>query len=137
MDKSTLSADRAQIERAIIGLPSIPLEQAGADSAGFAQLGRDQGNGCVMMPKVKLKVSMIFGGAYHRFGTVLDESAVPPNLRKAKYFGDPDTAMIGETDSWEEVPSGLEEDYEAEAEEQEEPPPPRPVSIKRQIPRKR
>lgn len=41
------------------------------------------------MPRVKLKVNMIFGGSYYTFGTVLDRDEVPLNLRKKKYLADP------------------------------------------------
>ena len=60
-----------------------------------------------MMPKVKLKVSMIFGGSFHRFGTVLDREMIPLNLRKAKNFEDPNTP-----DPTVEVDAGLEEFYD-------------------------
>lgn len=34
---------------------------------------------------------MIFGGSFHRFGTVLDREVIPLNLRKSKNLEDPNT----------------------------------------------
>ena len=42
------------------------------------------------MANKQLKVNMIYGGAFHREGSVLDEEKIPQNLRKAKYLKEPE-----------------------------------------------
>lgn len=42
------------------------------------------------MAKVQLKVNMIFGGAFHNQGTVMEAREIPPNLRQqSEYVGEP------------------------------------------------
>lgn len=81
------------------------------------------------MDKVKLKVNMIFGGSFHRFGTVLDREEVPPNLRKSSYLADPEEPEAGMSGE-EEIE--LEEFYDGidEVEPEPEPPPPPPPKKK-------
>ena len=38
------------------------------------------------MANVKLKANIIVGGTFLKFGTIIDESKVPPRLRKRKYI---------------------------------------------------
>jgi hypothetical protein len=39
------------------------------------------------MAEVQLKVNMIWDGSHYPIGTVLNESEIPSNLRKAKFIG--------------------------------------------------
>lgn len=70
------------------------------------------------MAKVQLKQNLIFGGAFHRLDTILEEDEIPPNLRGPEYIKPPGPPP--EPD-WEEFPledEGIEESLE--------PPPPPP-----------
>lgn len=69
------------------------------------------------MAKKQLKVSMIFGGSYHTFGTVLEEDSIPLSLRKTKYLEEP-----REEDSM--LSSAEEIEFDEEEEDLELPPPP-------------
>lgn len=70
------------------------------------------------MPKVRLKISMIFGGSFHRFGTVLDREEIPLNLRKRKYLANPDEeeAVMIEDEVIEQDPI-FEDEFDIEPEE--------------------
>jgi hypothetical protein len=83
------------------------------------------------MAQKTLKVSMIFGGAFHSFGTTLDESRVPPNLRKTKYLADPTFKPFEEIKEPLSFQEANDEDEELEPEEEEAPPPPHRPSNKR------
>lgn len=63
---------------------------------------------------------MIFGGAHYSFGTVLEESAIPLNLRREEYLED-----TGEIDIDDLVDSDIIID------EEEEPPKPKPTRYKK------
>ena len=77
------------------------------------------------MPKVQLKVNMIYGGAFHRADTVLDEDEIPQNLRKRKYLKEPEPEEVEEP---EEIEVG-----EVFFEDDEPPPPPRKLKPKRRL----
>jgi hypothetical protein len=41
------------------------------------------------MPKVQLKVNMIFDGTFYPRGAVMEDQKLPPTLRRQKYLGEP------------------------------------------------
>ena len=72
----------------------------------------------------KLKFNMIFGGSHYTFGTVLEESVIPLNLRKTKYLLEPGP------DPDDYVEEMFDEDEEVMIEEEEFKP---PRSIKKKL----
>ena len=46
------------------------------------------------MAKVQLLTNMIFGGAFHRRGQIMEEREIPPNLRQQKYLGVPGSVEL-------------------------------------------
>lgn len=90
------------------------------------------------MAKKQLTVNMIYGGSFHREGSVLDEEEIPLNLRKAKYLKEPPWEQVQEYDEeivtdeiFEQEMSGETEEEMEEMEAEEPPPPPSPRRKKR------
>jgi hypothetical protein len=85
------------------------------------------------MAEVQLKVNMIWDGSHYPIGTVLNESEIPSNLRKAKFIG----PFVATSDGPMTLSEQKELDTEAEAyddieiEEEKPAPPPSRFKLRR------
>lgn len=92
------------------------------------------------MAKKQLTVNMIYGGSFHREGSVLNEEEIPLNLRKPAYLKEPERKRRHEEEFEEiptdeifeqELPADEDEDEGLELEEEPPPPPRRPIVRKK------